>query len=63
MKTKIYGNEVKLNADGKVLFRLDDGRMYPYEWDDKNRVWTNVYGYYTPRQIRYRIRKGRFIWK
>lgn len=66
---KIYYVNVSANDAGKVTsgqYQDEADRVrYPYEWDNKSRTWVNVSGWYSPAEIRYRMRKQAcsFDWK
>lgn len=66
---KIYYVYADTNKNGKVTcgqLQNDMGRLvFPYEWDHRQRCLVNVSGYYTPEQIRYRMKYSpcRFEWK
>lgn len=63
MEVKIYGWIMQLNDSGKVVRCLDD-YTYPFERMSPKygRCFNNVSGYYTPSQLRYRIRRGTITW-
>lgn len=66
---KIYYVIASVNDAGKVTcgqFQDEADKIrFPYEWDKKQHVWVNVSGWYTPSEIRYRMKKQAcsFDWK
>lgn len=65
----IYYVFASVNAAGKVTcgqFQDDMSRLvYPYEWSEEFHCLINVSGWYTPAQIRYRMKyyPCRFEWR
>lgn len=65
INSKAMGYAVVVNDRGRVIRTVsDDGQntLYPYRWSDKNRVWINCSGYYTPSYLNKLIMSDKAKW-